>query len=67
HQWLPDQIRLEGLGFSKDTIAVLKKKGHRVTFRETQGRAMAIFIDPETGRFSGGADARSPNRAAAGY
>ncbi len=67
HQWLPDKIWFEDPGFSTDTISLLKEMGHRVAFRNTQGRTMAIFVDQENGWLWGAADARSPNRAAVGY
>ena len=67
HQWLPDKIYAEKFGLSPDTVAKLRHMGHRVAFRSTQGRAMAITVDPETGFRAGAADARSPDRAAVGY
>ncbi len=67
HQWFPDFIKIEENGFSKDTIEILERMGHRVGYRRTQGRVMAILVDPETGYKIGAADARSPNRAAVGY
>ena len=67
HQWLPDKIYAEKFGLSPDTVEKLRQMGHRVAFRSTQGRAMAITVDPETGFRAGAADARSPDRAAVGY
>ncbi|RMD95111.1 MAG: gamma-glutamyltransferase [Calditrichaeota bacterium] len=67
HQWLPDVIKIETWGVSKDTVEKLKAMGHRIAWRSTQGRAMGILIDPETGLLMGAADPRSPNRAAVGY
>ncbi|MCH9008225.1 gamma-glutamyltransferase [candidate division KSB1 bacterium] len=66
HRWLPDKIWFERRGFSHDTIDLLTSMGHRVTYRETVGRAMAILIDLETGWRMGAGDPRSANRAAAG-
>ena len=67
HQWLPDKIRMEKWGTSKDSIKRLKEMGHTFTWRRTYGRAMGIIIDPETGFRMGGADPRSPNGKAVGY
>lgn len=67
HQWFPDLIKIEENGFSKDTIEILERMGHTVNYRATQGRTMAILIDPETGYKTGAADPRSPNRAAIGH
>ncbi|MFQ5602278.1 MAG: gamma-glutamyltransferase [bacterium] len=67
HQWLPDVIRLEKWGFSNDSVALLNQMGHQTNWYRTQGRAMAIQIDPETGFKLGAGDPRSPNRGAVGY
>ena len=67
HQWLPDVIRIEKWGTTKDSAELLEQMGHKIDWRETQGRAMGIAIDPETGFKMGAADPRSPNRAAVGY
>ena len=67
HQWLPDVIRIEKWGTTKDSAELLEQMGHKIAWRETQGRAMGIAIDPETGFKMGAADPRSPNRAAVGY
>ncbi len=67
HQWLPDVIRIEKWGTTKDSAELLEQMGHKIDWRQTQGRAMGIAIDPETGFKMGAADPRSPNRAAKGY
>lgn len=73
HQWLPDAIRIEQWGTTKDTIKLLQEMGHTIKLPNsrgrpyTQGRAMAILIDPETGFRTGVGDPRSPNRAAVGF
>lgn len=67
HQWLPDVIKIEKFGSTKDSIRLLEKMGHRIDWLDTQGRAMGIMIDPVTGFRIGGADPRSPNRGAVGY
>ena len=68
HQWLPDEIVYEPNGFSKDTIAGLRAKGHTVTSRDrTQGDAETIYIDPVSGRRYGAADPRMADSRAIGY
>ncbi|MFQ5772523.1 MAG: gamma-glutamyltransferase, partial [bacterium] len=67
HQWLPDVIRIEKWGTTKDSIELLEQMGHKIEWRGTIGRAMAIMIDSETGYRTGAADPRSPNRGAVGY
>ncbi|WP_026915758.1 gamma-glutamyltransferase [Christiangramia portivictoriae] len=67
HQWLPDVITFEEWGFSPDTIAILKSYGHETGTRSSQGRAMGIIIDPESGAYYGAADSRSYMGQAVGY
>ena len=64
HQWMPDELRLEDHGFSPDTVALLRKRGHKVVFLEPMARLMAIQVDGEW--LLGAADARSEGLAA-GY
>ena len=67
HQWLPDIIRLEKWGTSYDTVERLKQMGYEIKWRRTQGRAMGIMIDTDTGLRIGASDPRSPNGGAVGY
>ena len=65
HQWKPDVLSVED-GFSPDTIALLKARGHTVdtlTLRET-ARVEAIVIND--GWLQGGTDRRAHGKAA-GY
>ena len=64
HQWMPDELRLEDHGFSPDTVALLRKRGHKVVFLEPMARLMAIQLDGEW--LLGAADARSEGLTA-GY
>jgi len=57
HQWMPDELRLEAHGFSPDTIALLKKRGHKIKFVDKMGRVMAI--QAAGGGLLGAADSRS--------
>lgn len=63
HQWFPDVLQLES-GFSPDTIALLKKRGHDVRdARYSMGSVQAAgFRD---GVFRGASDPRRPNAGSA--
>jgi gamma-glutamyltranspeptidase/glutathione hydrolase len=63
HQWLPDSIHLERVGFSPDTIKELSAKGHRLDFGGYWSDAECIAIDPKTGARLGASDARNNGRA----
>lgn len=67
HQWLPDQLRFEGFGFSPDTIERLRLMGHRTVMVGEQGSVMAIYIDLEDGVRYGAADSRGFDSRAVGY
>ncbi len=67
HQWLPDITYFEEWGFSPDTQHIYNEMGHEYEIRESQGRAMGIFIDPVTGMLDGAADTRSYDGRAVGY
>ncbi len=57
HQWWPDYIRLER-GISKDTIDLLKAKGHNVRVKSSMGSTQTIMLN-ENG-FYGASDPRRP-------
>jgi gamma-glutamyltranspeptidase/glutathione hydrolase len=63
HQWLPDSIRLESVGFSPDTIKLLSNKGHKLDFSSYWSDGECIEVDPKTGQLLGGTDARNNGRA----
>ncbi len=70
HQWLPDVLRVEEFGISKDTQRLLESYGHRVVISRSsrsQGSAMGILVDPTTGLRLGAADPRASDGAAIGY
>lgn len=68
HQWLPDDVRFERGYFSADTIDRFKAYGHEnVRFVGSQGRAMGIWVDYNTGLRFGAADSRSYMGRAVGY
>ena len=60
HQWLPDELRLEP-GFSPDTIALLRSRGHDVKLVSSQGEVAAILWDGVW--MQGAADGRTEGTA----
>ena len=67
HQWLPDRISYERLGFSADTIALLEARGHTLQARNGgQGTAQLIVFDVERNLLEGGLDRRRPDGGAVG-
>jgi len=68
HQWLPNVTKYEQWQLSPDTKRLYESMGHKMIQKiGVQGRAMGIYIDPETGLISGAADSRSPDGGTAGY
>ncbi len=65
HQWLPDEIRFEGVKQHPATVEKLQAMGHRVVANR-QGDAHSIWIDPKTGVRTGAADKRLSGHVA-GY
>jgi gamma-glutamyltranspeptidase / glutathione hydrolase len=63
HQWLPDEVRVER-GFSEDTLAALRAKGHRVVEPMGQTSANSIAVIP--GGLLGAPDPRTRGAEAAG-
>ena len=66
HQWLPDRVRYERIGFSPDTIALLRAKGHELRETGAQGIAEGIVYDAKEDMLEGGSDRRAPDGAAVG-
>ncbi len=65
HQWLPDKITLEK-GFSKDTIRLLRQKGHQIdASRWAMGSTQSI-LKVEDG-WTGSSDHRQSGTLTAGY
>jgi gamma-glutamyltranspeptidase / glutathione hydrolase len=63
HQWLPDEVRIER-GFSAETIAALRSKGHTVV--EPLGQTSANSIAVTEKGLLGAPDPRTRGAAAAG-
>ena len=55
HQWLPDELRLER-GFSPDTVALLRDKGHAIRVDKTMGSTQSVSY--KDGVFYGASDPR---------
>jgi gamma-glutamyltranspeptidase/glutathione hydrolase len=66
HQWLPDTIRFERYGLSRDTVEALARKGHSMTEVDSLGVAEVIRILASEGVLEGGFDRRAPDGAAMG-
>jgi gamma-glutamyltranspeptidase/glutathione hydrolase len=67
HQWFPDRIQLEDLDYPPHLAVAdaLRKRGHQVVGRSTQGSAHSIAVDSDTGLLTGIADYRRSGRPAA--
>ncbi len=69
HEWLPDRIRMEPFGFSPDTLALLRARGHQLYIEDDgyrdgyYGDAHAIAASPEDGLLLGAADPRAGGKA----
>jgi gamma-glutamyltranspeptidase/glutathione hydrolase len=63
HQWLPDRLVMES-GFSPDTIALLKVRGHEIRMARSIGEVAAIEM--KDGWLEGAADPRTEG-VAKGY
>ncbi len=63
HQWIPDKLVLERVGFVQDVIDALRARGHTIEVRQNIGDCHAILVDPKTGVRLGAADPRSDGRA----
>ena len=63
HQWIPDRLILERVGFSADTIRELQEAGYQIDFYGRMGDCEAIEIDPASGWKFGAADPRAYGKA----
>jgi gamma-glutamyltranspeptidase / glutathione hydrolase len=64
HQWMPDVIKMEKLGFSPDTVRILQRMGHKIEVtRGFWGDAECIAIDEKTGERLGASDGRNEGKA----
>ncbi|MFN3650197.1 MAG: gamma-glutamyltransferase [Armatimonadota bacterium] len=68
HQWLPDVVRHEPYGLSRDVQEALRARGHELAERPAyMGDAEGVLVDPETGLRFGASDPRNPDSASVGY
>lgn len=65
HQWLPDRLIYERHGFSPDTLALLRSKGHDLKETSRQGAAEVIVYDAAEDLLEGGVDRRQDDSGAA--
>jgi gamma-glutamyltranspeptidase/glutathione hydrolase len=63
HQWMPDRLVLERIGFSGDTMQKLREAGYQIDFRDRMGDCEAIEVDPLSGWKFGAADPRAYGKA----
>ena len=63
-QWMPDQILMESVGFSPDTIGILERMGHKIKMAHGYwGDAECIAVDDKTGELLGASDGRNGGKA----
>ncbi len=59
HQWLPDRIRIEDNAFSRDTLDLLRVRGHTLELTDRLSQCFQVIIyNPEEKIFEGGSDLR---------
>lgn len=63
HQWEPDQIYVERVGFSPDTLKLLEARGHKIVGQGYWSDGECIAIDPKTGDLLGAPDGRNGGKA----
>lgn len=66
HQWEPDEIYVERIGISPDTIKLLEARGHKIHVEGYWSDGECIAVDPKTGDRLGAPDGRNGGKAA-GY
>jgi len=62
HQWLPDRLMMERLGFEAATLDELRRRGHQIQEREGWGNANAIVLTSD-GWLEGAVDRRGEGAA----
>ncbi len=66
HQWLPDELRMEGGRWSEPVLQGLRDRGHTLEMRGTQGHAHVIVVGPSDLRH-GAPDPRDEDAGAVGH
>jgi gamma-glutamyltranspeptidase / glutathione hydrolase len=63
HQWEPDEIYIEKVGISADTIKLLQARGHKIHEEGYWSDGECIAVDPKSGELLGAADGRNGGKA----
>ena len=63
HQWEPDEIDIERVGISPDTIKLLQSRGHKVKAQGYWSDGECIAVDPKSGDLLGASDGRNGGKA----
>ena len=63
HQWEPDEIDIENVGISPDTINLLQARGHKVRQQSYWSDGECIAVDSKTGELLGAPDGRNGGKA----
>lgn len=63
HQWEPDEIYVERIGISPDTIKLLETRGHKIHVEGYWSDGECIAVDPKTGELLGAPDGRNGGKA----
>jgi gamma-glutamyltranspeptidase/glutathione hydrolase len=63
HQWEPDQIFIENVGISPDTIKLLEARGHKIKAQGYWSDGECIAVDPKSGDLLGASDGRNGGKA----
>jgi gamma-glutamyltranspeptidase/glutathione hydrolase len=63
HQWEPDEIDIEKIGISPDTIKLLQARGHKIKTETYWSDGECIAVDPKTGDLLGAPDGRGGGKA----
>lgn len=63
HQWMPDALTIEAVGFSSDTLKILESRGHKIEPVEAWSDGECIAVDLATGERLGASDPRNPGKA----
>jgi len=63
HQWEPDEIYVERVGFSPDTLKLLEARGHKIHVEGYWSDGECIAVDPKTGDLLGAPDGRNGGKA----
>ena len=64
HQWEPDELFMERVGISPDTIKLLEARGHKVKIESYWSDGECIAIDPKTEERLGAPDGRNGGKTA---